>query len=61
MQGINMEFCERCFEEYPDGEITTICEFGEKIFCVPCAHHFEIAYQQFLIKFINGKDSYTLD
>jgi len=44
--------CERCFEEYEQGEIYPSKHF-DKVLCVPCEKEYERELERFRIDFIN--------
>lgn len=49
-----MKMCERCFEEYEEGEIYP-SKYFNNIFCTPCEFEYEMKLQAFRIKFMNNQ------
>ena len=48
-------YCDRCFEDYPDGEYRKSNYFNDKIFCIPCEHEYEMKLKNLNIKFLNNQ------
>lgn len=46
--------CERCFEEYEEGEIYP-SKYFKKLFCTPCEKEYESSLQNFRITFLNDQ------
>jgi hypothetical protein len=44
--------CERCFEEYDEGEIYP-SKYFNKIFCTPCEKEYEMKLEMFRAVFLN--------
>jgi hypothetical protein len=49
-----MKFCERCLEEYDEGEIYP-SKYFNKLFCIPCEKEYEMRFKQFRIEFMNNQ------
>ena len=49
-----MKVCERCFEEYNDGEIYQ-SKYFNYIFCTPCEKEYEMSLETFRIEFMNNQ------
>jgi hypothetical protein len=48
------KYCERCLEEYEEGEIYP-SKYFKKIFCIPCEKEYEMKFKQFCIEFMNDQ------
>ena len=46
--------CERCFDEYDEGEIYP-SEYFNKLFCIPCEKEYEIKFRMFRTEFMNNQ------
>ena len=49
-----MKMCERCFEEYEEGEIHP-SKYFNKVFCKPCEFEYETKLKMFRIDFLNNQ------
>lgn len=49
-----MKMCERCFEEYNEGEIYP-SKYFNKLLCTPCEFEYEQRLKSFHIEFMNNQ------